>query len=104
MIFSTPCRFVVSAYLLLTANADSDTVRGVQRELVATAAVELGTAGNYAILTKAGISTVPTSIITGNIAVSPIAATAMTGFSLTSTDNGKASTSDQVTGRAYAAN
>ena len=32
--------------------------------------VDLGTAGNYAILAKAGISTVPDSVITGNIAVS----------------------------------
>lgn len=44
--------------------------------------VSLGTAGNYAILAKTGISTVPPSTVKGNIAVSPIAATAMTGFSL----------------------
>eukprot|EP00445_Apocalathium_hangoei_P043544 CAMPEP_0203971894 /NCGR_PEP_ID=MMETSP0359-20131031/98721_1 /ASSEMBLY_ACC=CAM_ASM_000338 /TAXON_ID=268821 /ORGANISM="Scrippsiella Hangoei, Strain SHTV-5" /LENGTH=54 /DNA_ID=CAMNT_0050909903 /DNA_START=21 /DNA_END=182 /DNA_ORIENTATION=+ len=29
--------------------------------------VDLGTAGNFAILSKAGISTVPTSAITGDI-------------------------------------
>jgi hypothetical protein len=65
--------------------------------------VDLGTAGNYAILAKTGISTVPTSVITGDIAVSPIAATAITGFSLvydpSITDK---STSDQVTGKVYA--
>jgi hypothetical protein len=44
--------------------------------------VELGTAGNYVILTKTGISTVPTSAITVDSAVSPIAATAITGFGL----------------------
>ena len=68
----------------------------------ALSAVDLGTAGNYVILAKAGISTVPFSLITGDIAVSPIASTAMTGFSETSTD-GTAATSDQVTGFLYGA-
>ncbi len=44
--------------------------------------VLLGSAGNYVILTKTGISTVPTSSITGNIAVSPITVDAITGFDL----------------------
>jgi hypothetical protein len=47
-----------------------------------TAVVNLGAAGNYVILAKTGISTAPTSDITGDIGVSPIAATAITGFSL----------------------
>ena len=66
--------------------------------------VVLGDAENYAILAKTGISTVPNSIITGNIAVSPIAATAMTGFSLTLDSSGRYSTSTQVNGKAFAAN
>jgi hypothetical protein len=66
--------------------------------------VDLGTAGDFAILAKTGISTVPASTITGDIGVSPIAATAMTGFSLTLASDGKYSTSDQVTGKCYAAN
>ena len=65
--------------------------------------VDLGTAGNYAILSKTGISTVPDSIITGNIAVSPIAGTAMTGFSQTPALDGSAATSSQVSGYLYAA-
>jgi hypothetical protein len=44
--------------------------------------VNLGDAGHYAILAKAGISTVPSSNIYGDIAVSPIAAIAMSGFGL----------------------
>jgi hypothetical protein len=44
--------------------------------------VNLGTAGDYVILAKTGISTVPQSVITGDIAVSPIAASAITGFTL----------------------
>jgi hypothetical protein len=89
MLFSKPCRFILFFAYLLSANAEDS--------------VDLGTAGEYTILTKAGISTVPDSSITGNIAVSPIAATAMTGFALTAVDVGKASESTQVSGRAYAA-
>ena len=41
------------------------------------AAVNLRTAGDFVILTKAGITNVPTSAITGNIGASPITAAAM---------------------------
>jgi hypothetical protein len=68
-----------------------------------TPVVNLGTAGTYAILSKAGISTVPTSVITGNIAVSPIAATAITGFSLVLDSPNVSATSTQVAGKVYAA-
>jgi hypothetical protein len=64
--------------------------------------VDLGKACNYAILAKTGISTVPTSAITGNIAVSPIASGAITGFTLAMDASTQFSTSAQVTGRAYA--
>jgi len=65
--------------------------------------VSIGSADNYVMLAKSGISTVPTSDITGNIGVSPIAATAMTGFSLTLDSSGEFSTSSQLTGQAFAA-
>ena len=52
------------------------TVQAVQQP------VNLGTAGNFAILAKTGISTTGTTSIVGNIGVSPIAATAITGFGL----------------------
>jgi hypothetical protein len=45
--------------------------------------VNLGSPYNYVILAKSGISSAPASVITGNIAVSPIAATTITGFDLT---------------------
>jgi hypothetical protein len=61
--------------------------------------VPLGSAGDFSILCKAGISTVPSSVIVGNIGVSPIAATAMTGFSLTADPGNEFSTSPQVTSR-----
>jgi hypothetical protein len=64
--------------------------------------VDLGTAGNFVILAKSGISTIPTSAITGDIGVSPIHATALTGFSLTLDGTGQFATSLLITGKAYA--
>jgi hypothetical protein len=66
--------------------------------------VDLGTASNYVLLSKAGISTTGTTKITGDIGVSPIAASAITGFGLVLDKSGTFSTSTLVTGRVYAAN
>lgn len=65
--------------------------------------VNLGLAGDYAILAKAGISTVPPSAVTGNLGLSPAAATAITGFGLIMDGSGAFSTSAQITGNVYAA-
>lgn len=65
--------------------------------------VNLGTAGNFVLLAKSGVSTVPTSAITGNIGVSPAAASYITGFSLTADPTNVFATSAQVTGKIYAA-
>lgn len=67
------------------------------------ATVNLGTAGNFVILGKTGISTTGTTAITGDIGVSPIAATAMTGFGLIMDALNTFSTSALVTGKIYAA-
>jgi hypothetical protein len=66
-------------------------------------AVNLGMAANYAILAKSGISVVPTSSITGNLGVSPAAATYVTGFALMADSTNVFGTSSQVTGKVYAA-
>jgi hypothetical protein len=66
--------------------------------------VNLGTAGNFAILAKSGISTVPTSAITGDIGVSPAAASYITGFSLTADSSNTFATAPQVVGKIYASN
>jgi Ice-binding-like len=66
------------------------------------APVLLGAAGTFVILSKSGISNVPTSAIVGNIGVSPIAATAITGFALVLPAGGAFSKSSQVTGNVYA--
>jgi hypothetical protein len=68
-----------------------------------TPAVNLGSAGTFAILTKGGISTVPTAVITGNLGISPAAATYITGFSLSADATNVFSTSTQVIGKVYAA-
>jgi hypothetical protein len=64
--------------------------------------VNLGTADNYVILAKSGISTIPNSAITGNIGISPAAASFITGFSLLMDPSGTFSTSTQVVGQVYA--
>ncbi len=65
--------------------------------------VVLGAAANYVILAKSGISTVPTSAVIGNLGVSPIDSTAITGFSLVLDSSTEFSTSSQVTGQVFAA-
>jgi len=64
--------------------------------------LDLGTAGDFVILSKTGIDTVPISDITGDLGVSPIDSTAITGFSLVPDISGEFSTSAQVDGRIYA--
>jgi len=65
--------------------------------------VLLGKAGDFAILSKAGISTVPNSVITGDIGVSPIDAGGLTGFDLIAGVGTVDSTSTQVVGLCFAA-
>jgi hypothetical protein len=67
------------------------------------APVNLGTAGNFAILAKTGISTTGVTSITGEVGVSPAAATYITGFGLIMDPSGTFSTSTLVVGRVYAA-
>ena len=66
------------------------------------AAVNLGTAGNYVILAKSGVSTTGTTAIVGDVALSPAAASFITGFALTTPTT--FSTSSLVTGHVFAAN
>jgi len=65
--------------------------------------VDLGTAGHYVILSKSGITTTGATKIVGKLGVSPIASTAITGFSLTMDSTNRFSTSPRVTGKIYAA-
>jgi hypothetical protein len=65
--------------------------------------VILGTAGNYVILAKAAISTTGVTAVTGNLGLSPAAASFITGFSLIADATNVFSTSSLVTGQVFAA-
>lgn len=65
-------------------------------------AVNLGTASNFVILAKTGISTTGNTSIVGDIGISPAEATYMTGFSFILASASAFSTSPQVTGKIYA--
>lgn len=65
--------------------------------------VDLGTAGNFVILAKSGVSTTGTTKVVGDIGVSPVAASYITGFSLIADASNQFSKSSLVTGKIYAA-
>jgi hypothetical protein len=68
-------------------------------------AINLGSAGDFSILAKSGISTTGITSVQGDIGVSPAAATAITGFELImDTDGQSAHTTVEtlVTGKVYA--
>lgn len=68
--------------------------------------IDLGGAGIYTVLSKTGISTTVGTQITGNIGVSPNAATGITGFGLIMDPSNvfsKSSPSTLVSGKVYAA-
>jgi hypothetical protein len=65
------------------------------------AVVDLGASGNYVILAKTGISNISTSVITGDLGLSPAATSYVTGLSITNATG--YATSVQVTGKIYAA-
>ncbi len=69
-------------------------------------ASDLGSAGNYVILAKTGISNVTGGSVTGNIGVSPAAATYITGYTLVADASNQFSTTvpgTAVVGKVYAA-
>jgi hypothetical protein len=67
--------------------------------------VSLGTAADYVILAKSTITNanVPASAITGNLGLSPAAASYITDFPLTADATNVFSTTPKVTGKVYAA-
>jgi hypothetical protein len=81
-------------------NTENGTATG---EHTGSTQLELGTAADFTILAKSGISTTGKTTIQGNIGVSPIAATAITGFGLITDATNQFSTSPLVTGKVYAA-
>jgi len=67
-------------------------------------AASLAASGSYVILAKTAISNVTGSMVTGDVGVSPAAASFITGFSLTADPTNVFSTSSSVVGKVYAAN
>lgn len=67
--------------------------------------VTLGPAGTYAVLATSGVSTVPASVVTGNVGLSPAARGFLTGWSLIPESTDSSFTSAQVVapGKLYAA-
>lgn len=65
---------------------------------------DLGSAGHYVILAKAGVSDVVAvgTMVTGDIGVSPVAASYITNFSLIADGSNQFSTSNKVVGNVYA--
>lgn len=59
-------------------------------------AIQLGTAGNFAVLAKSGVSTVPSSVVTGNVGLSPASRAFLTGWSLLNEPTDTFFTSAQV--------
>jgi Ice-binding-like len=98
--FTNPVAYVVTA-------ADNSTATYTVTVTVAAdgpVPVALGTAGNYALFSNAGMSSTPDSAITGDVGVGPgVTSTAITtGFTLTQV--GAYATAPQVTGKVYAFN
>jgi hypothetical protein len=98
--FTNPVAYVVTA-------ADSSTATYTVTVTVSDAAgpapVTLGTAGNFVILAKTGVSTTGTSAVVGDIGLSPAAASFITGFSLIADSTNTFSKSSLVNGKLYAA-
>ncbi len=90
------------AYVVTAADGTTATYNVTVTLGLGPAPVLLGTAGNFVILAKTAVSTVPSSAITGDVGVSPAATSFLTGFSLTLVGTTSA-TSTQVTGNLYGA-
>jgi len=89
--------------LTVTMNANKNiTANYTPTVAIGPGQVNLGTAGDFSILTKSGISTTGITSVAGDIGVSPAAATAITGFGLIMDTNGQSSHTPIVTGKVYA--
>jgi len=96
-----PLNVTMNANKVITANFTLTSVIGI-----GPGNIDLGGAALYTILSKTGISTTGITSITGNIGVSPNAATGITGFGLVMDPSNvfsKSNPSSLVSGNVYAA-
>lgn len=85
-----------------STNSDEDDLIEIPIQAENQATINLRTAGDYVLLAGSEISNIPTSVITGNIGLSPAAGSMITGFSMVYTTGEQFATSAQVTGNLYA--
>jgi hypothetical protein len=87
-----------------TINGDNNTQNSttIDDQTSGSTQIGFGSAANFTILAKSGISTTGKTAIQGNIGVSPIAATAITGFGLISNATNQYTTTPIVSGKVYA--
>ncbi|MHB1637026.1 MAG: ice-binding family protein [Thermoplasmataceae archaeon] len=95
--------YIATPYTGIISVNGSDVNRTVNFTYIQSA-VNLGAAGNFTILAETGITNSGTTAITGNMGVSPGAASTMTGFALVMNSTNQFSTSPYVNGKVYAAN
>ncbi|MDO8750147.1 MAG: ice-binding family protein [Dehalococcoidia bacterium] len=100
---ATPTATAVPAATPTATTVPAPTPTPTTAPLAGRAPINLGTAGDFAILAKTGVSTTGTTSIVGDIGVSPAAATYITGFGLIMDSSNTFSTSSLVTGKVYAA-
>ncbi|MFZ3275244.1 MAG: ice-binding family protein [Lutibacter sp.] len=99
---NNPLTVLMNGNKNITANFTA-VIPPVNAGLCPNPAVDLGMAGNYAILAESAISTTGVTSVTGDMGISPLAASFITGFGLTLHSSGTYSTSTLVNGKIYAA-
>jgi Ice-binding-like len=97
--FTSPVIYTVTA---ADGSSELYTVTVTESATAGPAPVNLGTAGNFVILAKSGVSTTGTTAVVGDIGISPAAASFITGFALIADSTNTFSTSSLVTGKLYA--
>lgn len=103
--FSIPLTTAILAAVLMTGCKKDDTVAG-GGGTTDKSAVNLRSAGSFAVLAKSGVSATGVTAISGDIGLSPAAASFVTGFGLIMDATNTFSTSSLVVspGKIYAAN
>ena len=88
---------IISAFVLMFGFTSPNTLLAA-----GPAMINLYGAENFAILAKTGISTTGSTLVNGNIGISPAAATFITGFGLSLSAESAYATSSLVVGQVYA--
>jgi hypothetical protein len=103
-VFTAGCQKDNSTGTTPTASVSSNLATKSTGFVISPAPINLKTAADFTILSETGISTTGVTSILGDIGVSPIAATAITGFGLIMNTNNQSSHTPIVTGEVYGPN